>query len=72
MMTQTKHAGGRPAKLYTCNTCGAIMGAAEVRRHKCVVNQLSAEPVVAKRAASQAERTIERDEDVVVPAYDDF
>ena len=26
---------GRPYKLFTCNTCGKVMGSAEVRKHKC-------------------------------------
>lgn len=34
---------GRPPKLFTCNTCGRVLGSAAVRAHKCVRRQLSAE-----------------------------
>jgi len=26
---------GRPPKLFTCNKCGAVIGSAAVRSHKC-------------------------------------
>lgn len=34
-MTQPKHPGGRPPKLFTCDACGVKMGSSKVTGHKC-------------------------------------
>jgi hypothetical protein len=32
---QPKGRVGRPLRLFTCNSCGKVLGSAAVRSHKC-------------------------------------
>lgn len=44
--TITKQGGGRPPKLFRCNTCNQTMGSAAVRAHKCASADLKREEQV--------------------------